>query len=101
VCLTEWPEVCGNAGMAPHNLEGTLMLFADLYAKGGRLEQAEAVYGIARRFAAQNGAYYVAELDERIATVAARVAAYGDDDHGNDPPLMDGGIGFCPYCHAK
>jgi len=101
VCLNDWPEVCGNAGMAPHNLEGTLLLFADLYAKGGRLAEATQWYSIARSFAVQNGAYFVDELDERVATVGARVAAYGDDDPANDPPLMDGGIGFCPYCHAK
>jgi len=100
-CLTDWPEVCGNTGMAPHNLEGTLMLFADLYAKGGRLQQARQWYTIARSFAVQNGASYLDELDERIATVDARVAAYGDGDPSNDPALMDGGIGFCPYCHAK
>lgn len=101
VCLDAWPEVCGNAGMAPHNLEGTLMLFADLYAKGGRLADATRWYTIARSLAVQNGAYYADELDERVATVGARVAAYTDDDPSNDPPLMNGGIGFCPYCHAK
>ena len=31
--------------MAPHNTEGALLLFGDLYAKGGRLSDAERWYG--------------------------------------------------------
>jgi len=39
------PEICGNAGMAPHNTQGALLLFGDLYAKGDRLSDAERWYG--------------------------------------------------------
>ena len=44
-CVQTMPEICGNAGMAPHNTQGALLLFGDLYAKGDRLSDAERWYG--------------------------------------------------------
>jgi len=44
-CVQTMPEICGIAGMAPHNTQGALLLFGDLYAKGDRLSDAERWYG--------------------------------------------------------
>lgn len=100
-CLETWPEVCGNRGFAPHNLEATLWLFSDLLLKGGRVDDARRWYNIARSFAVQNEYEYLDVLDERLATIDARAALYQDDDPTNDPELMNGGVGFCKPCHAK
>jgi hypothetical protein len=100
-CPFTIPEICNNAGMAPHNFEGTLLLLGDIYAKGGRLANAEIWYSLAQATGRRTGYRYQAIIDERIATAAARVALYQDADPGNDPPLIGGGGASCIYCHNK
>jgi tetratricopeptide (TPR) repeat protein len=100
-CPVTLPEICSNAGMAPHNFEGTLILLGDIYAKGGRLANASLWYSIARGTGRTTGYRYQAIAEERVATAADRVARYEDDDPTNDPPLLGGGGGSCKYCHNK
>jgi hypothetical protein len=100
-CPVTLPEICSNAGMAPHNFEGTLILLGDIYAKGGRLSNASLWYSIARGTGRTTGYRYQAIAEERVATAADRVARYEDDDPTNDPPLLGGGGGSCRYCHNK
>jgi len=100
-CPETLPEICSNAGMAPHNFEGTLILLGDIYAKGGRLANASLWYSIARGTGRTTGYRYQAIAEERVAMVADRVARYEDDDPTNDPPLLGGGGGSCRYCHNK
>ena len=100
-CPVTLPEICSNAGMAPHNFEGTLILLGDIYAKGGRLSNASLWYSIARGSGRTTGYRYQAIAEERVATAADRVARYEDDDPTNDPPLLGGGGGSCKYCHNK
>jgi len=100
-CPASRPEVCGNVGMAPHNVEGTFVLLGDVYAKGGRVADAEQWWTLAKVFGEANGWQYLSLLDDRIGHAAERAALYGDADLGNDPPFMDGSIGYCRFCHAK
>jgi hypothetical protein len=100
-CPTTIPEICGDAGMAPHNFEGTLLLLGDIYAKGGRLASAATWYAIGQGVGSGNGYRYESVLDERVANVEARVALYRDADPANDPALVGGGGASCVYCHNK
>jgi tetratricopeptide (TPR) repeat protein len=102
-CSTQ-QEICFNDGMAPHNLEGTFILFGDIYAKGGRTESARGYYGSALSLGEQSGwdPHFVAAVRDRLETLEQRVALYQDDDPRNDPPFVGaGGAGSCAYCHRK
>jgi hypothetical protein len=100
-CPATIPEICANAGMAPHNFEGSLLLLGDIYAKGGELAKAQQWYALARAVGKASGYRYQAVADERAATAAERVALYQDADPNNDPPLLGGGGGSCVHCHNK
>ena len=100
-CIAKLPEICSNAGMAPHNFEGTLILLGDIYAKGGRLANAQVWYGLAQATGAGNGWRYQAIAEDRVATLGVRVALSQDGDPANDPPLLGGGGGSCRHCHNK
>src|ERR1051326_6819797 len=100
-CVVNLPEICNDAGMAPHNIEGTTLLLGDIDAKGGRLASARLWYTIGQGFGRTTGYRYQAYLDERLANVADRVMRYQDADPTNDPPLIGGGGGSCIYCHNK
>ena len=101
ICETRHGLICANAGMAPHNFEGTLLLLGDIYAKGGRLDAARQWYAVGQASGRTNGYRYQAVADDRVANAADRVALYADGDPTNDPPLLGGGGGSCPYCHEK
>jgi hypothetical protein len=97
-------EICFNEGMAPHNLEGTFVLFGDIYAKGGRTEQARTYYSTALSIGETGGwaPRFVASARERLADVEGRVALYQDGDRANDPPFVgSGGASSCAYCHNR
>jgi hypothetical protein len=97
-------EICFNDGMAPHNLEGTFLLFGDIYAKGGRIEQATSYYGSAAAAGASSGwdPTFVEAARQRLSDVDQRAALYQDGDRANDPPFMgSGGASACAYCHRK
>jgi hypothetical protein len=102
-CGTQ-PEICFDEGLAPHNLEGSFLLFGDLYTKAGRVEDAVASYQTAAAVGAANG-WKPAFLERarRLAVEApARAALYADDDPANDPPFTDfGGAGNCATCHNR
>lgn len=90
--------------MAPHNLEGTFLLFGDIYAKGGRVEEARGYYESALSLGDSGGwdPRFVATARQRVATVAERAALYRDGDPDNDPPFMgSGGASACAYCHRR
>jgi hypothetical protein len=111
-CVGTQPEICGNRGMAPHNIEGAFLLFGDLYAKGGVLNDpgrpfggAETIYGLTRAFGAlyQWNPAFRAIADDRVATAASRVALYRNADPDDDPPLVGSAPGevTCAFCHLK
>jgi hypothetical protein len=97
-CLVTLPETCTNAGMAPHNFEGTMLLLGDIYVKGGRAGSAEPWYRLGQSFGESTGYRYEAALNDRVEHLAERAALYQDADPTNDPPLIGGG---CVYCHNK
>jgi hypothetical protein len=96
-------EICFNAGMAPHNLEGTFTMFGDVYTKGQRLEQARTFYGnaIATGELTGWGTPFLEAARERLATVEERAARWADADPANDPPLLGVANGTCAYCHYR
>jgi hypothetical protein len=101
-CLGTQPEVCGDAGLAPRNTAGSLLLFGDLYAKDGQLEQATRWYGLARSLAlAAPGYRFQAVADDRVANAETRVARHLDDDPGNDDPIVGAGEQACAVCHNR
>jgi hypothetical protein len=102
-CGTQ-PEICFNAGLAPHNLEGSFALFGDLYTKAGRVEDAVRNYELAANLGENNGwnPAFLANVRRLAAEAPARAALYTDDDPTNDPPFTDfGGAGNCAYCHNR
>jgi hypothetical protein len=109
-CVQTQPELCGNAGMAPRNLEGATLLFGDIYAKGGRpadagsgrpsdAEQARTWYNLS--LAASEGWRFRALAEERVATLDQRVALYRDADRSNDPRIVGTGPEACAFCHNR
>jgi len=102
-CVTDQPELCADAGLAPANTAGSLMLFGDLYAKAGRLADATTWYSLGRALAAARPTPWRFQdiADERVATVVERIALYDDDDPANDPPLFGAGEQNCAGCHNR
>ena len=100
-CVTTQPEICANAGLAPHNIQGALTLFGDLYAKAGNLAQAQNWYNLAMAFPDTQTWGFRSAIEERAANAAARVALYADADPSNDPPLIGAGAEACHVCHKR
>ncbi|MFN8599603.1 MAG: hypothetical protein U0842_03990 [Candidatus Binatia bacterium] len=97
-------EICFNGGLAPHNLEGTFLLFGDLYTKAGRIADAQKAYETAAKTGESGGwsPAFVAHARELAAAVPERAALYGNADPDDDPPFTDlGGAGNCAYCHNQ
>jgi hypothetical protein len=100
-CLTDQPEICANEGLAPHNLQGSLTLFGDLYAKNGDLAQAQTWWSLGAAAPDTATWQFKSILDDRLANAAARVALYGDDDPANDPPIVGAAGEACTVCHGR
>lgn len=96
------PTLCGNAGKAAHNVEGTGLLFGDILAKNGDRNGALEWYDIARLWddgAGGNDWDYRFMLDDRLANLDARIALYADSDPSNDPRVAGTGAENCLFCH--
>lgn len=98
-CAVTQPEVCTGNGLAPGSLPGTFVLFGDLYAKAGDAAEAKSWYAFAA--ATESGWAFEGLGAERLATADARVAAYGDADPTNDPPIVGAGRQACASCHLR
>lgn len=94
-------SACRNGDRAEHNTEGTAIFFGDLFAKNGDADLARAIYTQGTQTSGYATWPFKALLDERIATVDARVAAYQDDDPDNDPLWIGGESHQCSVCHAR
>jgi hypothetical protein len=100
-CVVTQPELCAGAGFAPRNVQGSLTLFGDLYAKAGDLGQAQAWYGLASAFPDTASWPFVSVIQDRTTNAAARVALYKDSDPSNDPPIIGAGAEACAFCHQR
>lgn len=100
-CVGTQPEICGNAGLAPHNIQGSLTLFGDLYAKVGDATRAQSWYDLAMVVPGTSTWPFLPALQERATGVAERVARYADGDPSNDPPLIGAGAEACSTCHVR
>lgn len=100
-CLTAQPELCGNAGFAPYNLQGSLTLFGDLYAKANQLPQAQFWYNLVTAFPETATWPFQSVIQDRLVDPAARVALYTDGDPSNDPPIIGAGPEACAVCHNR
>lgn len=96
-------EICFNDGLAPHNLEGTFLFFGDVYAKAGRIDDARARYQASLTTGQRSGwrAEFLAEVQERLDDLPARVARFQDDDPANDPPMVGVASAGCAHCHYQ
>ncbi len=96
-------EICFNDGLAPHNLEGTFLFFGDVYAKAGRIEDARSRYQLALAVGQGSGwrAEFMAEVQERLDDLPARVARFQDADPSNDPPMVGVANAGCAHCHYQ
>jgi len=99
LCAGTFPEVCGNAGLAPTALQGTFILFGDFYAKAGQPDAARQWYRFGAPF--ESGWRFAGLYGDRLATVDARIAAYRDDDPTNDPSIVGSGAQACASCHNR
>jgi hypothetical protein len=99
-CVNTQPLLCANAGMAPSNMQGSLTLFGDIYAKAGNQAAATQWYQLADLVSGPTYAFDAA-VNERVANVATRVALYQDADPANDPPLFGAGAEACAMCHHR
>ena len=106
-CVGTQPEICADAGLAPRNVAGALMLFGDVFAKAATLDpayvaQAETWYAIASIGASATPGYRFADaVTARLGHAAERAALYQDDDATNDPPIIGAGPEACAVCHYE
>jgi hypothetical protein len=98
-CAFTQPEVCTGNGLGPGSLPGTFVLFGDVYAKAGRLVDANRWYAIAA--STEAGWAFEGLAAARVTDAAARVAAYQDSDPNNDPPIIGVGAQACRSCHHR
>lgn len=98
------PRICGNAGRALRNVEGSMLLFGDLYAKAGDEAAALGAYNLGLTILNLDPVPYgwQAEYDDRLANLSARIALYQDADPSNDPPVIGQSPNEgCIFCHAR
>jgi hypothetical protein len=99
-CFIDLPELCANAGMAPHSFPGSPLLIGDIYAKSGDLTRAQQWYAVARAFSTPD--YRFADvIADRQLNAATRVTLYLDADPSNDPPVVGAGREACAICHEQ
>jgi hypothetical protein len=95
------PEICGNAGKAPHNVQGAMMMFGDVYAKAGDRNQALAFYNLGLGLEGAGTWPFRAAMEQRIDEIDDRIARWVDGDPSNDPPFAGNGREACAICHFE
>ncbi|MBM4374097.1 MAG: hypothetical protein FJ095_03360 [Deltaproteobacteria bacterium] len=89
---------CNNSPHAYHNIEGSSVFLGDVFAKAGRKEDALASYSFGKLAPNYADWKWKSLLDERIAGLDERVAAY-DTDAPKDEAWNRNDQ--CVLCHAK
>jgi tetratricopeptide (TPR) repeat protein len=94
-------SVCQNTTKVPHNNEGALMLFGDVYARVGDKTSALYYYDLALTSPdAATWTYATVAREEFIDAIDERIARFLDDDPDNDPQFFSEGRYACVGCHA-
>lgn len=91
---------CGNTAVVPHNLEGAGVFLGDVYAKAGRRDDALAAYTMTAESADFATWNYPDLIEDRIATLDARIAAFATADPADDPESIWQTSYQCSLCHA-
>ena len=92
---------CSNHAHAAHNAEGAAVFYGDALAKGGDRQAALDAYGIAHRARSYDEWNYQALLRDRIATLDARISAFGTSDTADDPQSAWQSTVQCSICHVQ
>lgn len=85
--------------LAPRNIAGSLMLFGDLYAKGGDATAAASSYAISNLFS--SGWRFRSAIEDRVQTIDQRIAFSQDADLANDPLIAGTREQTCAMCHNR
>jgi hypothetical protein len=92
---------CANGGTAVHNIEGAAVFLGDAFAKGGKKDRARSVYTQAKSGPGYAAWPFKAIIDERLANLDVRIAAYGTADVTDDPSAMWLEPTQCAVCHQS
>ncbi len=96
--------ICFSATFAAHVAPSrTFLFFGDVYAKAGRIEDARSRYQLALAVGQGTGwrAEFLAEVQQRLDDLPARVARFQDGDPSNDPPMVGVANAGCAHCHYQ
>jgi len=93
-------DVCRNTERVPHNNEGALMLFGDVFARIGDHAKARYYYELA--LASPDAATwdYAGDAQAVLDDLDDRIDLYLDADPANDPVFFAEGRVACVACHA-
>lgn len=91
-----------NAPRWPYSVQGFLVGHADLMARAGDMDGAEAALLVASARPETAKWPHKRLLDERLATLKSRVERFADQDRGNDPAFAwaSRSSDSCVMCHA-
>lgn len=95
-------RVCWNTDLVPHNFEGFFMAMGDLLTKAGDVENARRAYESARLAPQYASWRYASELENRLAQLEPRAAAFAAaTSPEQEPAMMFGSDYACTGCHAR
>lgn len=97
-------RACMNTDVVPYNIEGFFLVFGDLYARAGQLENAQMMYDNALAMDAEGTWPYRWVAEERVASMSALPDRFADQPAAlpsTDPSehLIFGGPASCTVCH--
>jgi hypothetical protein len=89
---------CIDEPLVPHNMEGAGLFLGDVFAKAGRKTDAVAAYQGAKAGGGYGSWSFQAMLDDRLATIDARIAA---SMGAGEPDVMWSSPSQCAVCHTQ
>lgn len=92
---------CLNTAAAWHNVEGASVFMGDVFAKAGRKTDALGFYQQAKTSETYAEWDFQALLDDRIATIDARITSFADTDVMNDALSSWSADNQCSLCHRQ
>jgi tetratricopeptide (TPR) repeat protein len=92
---------CRNTAQGWHNIEGSMVFLGDVFAKAGRKDDALNFYQSAKDSDDYASWDWQSLLDDRIATLDDRTAAYTTEDTADDPDAAWTSTYQCAICHSR